>query len=168
MNGLKTTAIRQPQPNELLIVADLDDEAFSPFGTAESLETFEARLRAFPTGFVVLEANGEIAGYGCSEKWLDEREPQLDENPLETHQPDGTIFCITGMAVRLSHRGHGYGLAMLDRLIAIARHEGCVKIVLETTHAQGLYLKRGFRTTQSRYERGVTLDILSLDLEPTD
>jgi len=36
--------------------------------------------------------------------------------------------------------------------------------VLETTHAQGLYLKRGFKTIQSRSERGVTLDIMELDL----
>ena len=96
--------IRQVQENDLPEVASLDYEAFSPYGTAENPETFSLRFKAFPSGFVVLIENGEIAAYGCSEKWLTEREPGLDENPLDTHKPDGRIFCITGMAVRIKHR----------------------------------------------------------------
>jgi len=156
--------IRQVRENDLPEVADLDYEAFSPYGTAENPETFSLRFKAFPTGFVVLTENGEIAAYGCSEKWLTEREPGLDENPLDTHKPDGRIFCITGMAVRIKHRGKGYGLAVLDYLMQIARNEKCTKIVLETTHAQGLYLKRDFKIIRSRTEREVTLDIMALDL----
>ena len=158
--------IRQVQQDDLPSVADLDYEAFSPYGTAENPETFIARFKAFPSGFLVLEENNEIVAYGCSEKWLTEREPGLDENPLDTHKPDGKIFCITGMAVRIRHRRKGYGLAVLDSLIRIAKSENCIKIVLETTHAQDLYLKRGFITTQSRNEREVALDIMSLNLEP--
>lgn len=157
--------IRHVQEEDLPEVADLDYEAFSPYGTAENPETFLLRFQAYPSGFVVLIKNGEIAAYGCSEKWLTEREPGLDENPLDTHKPDGKIFCITGMAVRIKHRGKGYGLAVLDYLIEIARDERCVKIVLETTHAQGLYLKRDFQIVQSRTEREVTLDIMALDLK---
>ena len=124
----RPVAIRQVQHNELSIVADLDYEAFSPYGTAENPETFVSRFEAFPSGFVVLTEGDEIAGYGCSEKWLAEREPGLDENPLETHQPDGKIFRITGMAVRIRHRAKGYGLAILDSLIQIAKREQCTKI----------------------------------------
>lgn len=160
--------ICQVRENDLSEVADLDYEAFSPYGTAENPETFSLRFKAFPTGFVVLTENGEIAAYGCSEKWLTEREPGLDENPLDTHKPDGKIFCITGMAVRIKHRGKGYGLAVLDHLMQIAKNEKCTKIVLETTHAQGLYLKRDFKIIQSRTEREVTLDIMALDLKHDD
>jgi ribosomal protein S18 acetylase RimI-like enzyme len=157
--------IRQVQESDLSNVADLDYEAFSPYGTAENPETFTLRFKTFPSGFVVLTEGSEIAAYGCSEKWLSEREPSLDENPLDTHKPNGKIFCITGMAVRVKHRGKGYGLAVLDYLIQIAKHEQCTKIVLETTHAQGLYLKRDFKTVRSRNERDVSLDIMSLDLK---
>jgi ribosomal protein S18 acetylase RimI-like enzyme len=160
--------IRQVQENDLSSVADIDYEAFSPYGTAEKPETFAQRFKAFPSGFIVLTEDDEIAAYGCTEKWLAERQPGLDENPLNTHKPNGKIFCITGMAVRIHHRGKGYGLAVLDQLIQIAKRERCIKIMLETTHAQGLYLKRGFRTIQSRIERGVTLDIMTLDLEYGD
>jgi len=157
--------VRNAREQDISAVAEIDAEAFSPYGTAEKPETFQLRLTAFPDGFIILVADNEIAAYGCSEKWLTEREPGLDENPLATHQPGGRIFCITAMAVKMKYRKRGYGLLILDKLIEIAHREGCKKIVLETTHAQGLYLKRGFTTIQSRTERGVSLDVMSLDIE---
>jgi len=160
--------IRQIREIDLPDVADLDYEAFSSYGTAENPETFALRFKAFLAGFIVLTEDNEIAAYGCSEKWLTEREPGLDEDPLDTHKPNGKIFCITGMAVRIKYRGKGYGLAILDHLIQIAKRERCTKIVLETTHAQGLYLKRGFKTIESSNERGVTLDIMALGLKYED
>jgi N-acetylglutamate synthase-like GNAT family acetyltransferase len=96
---------------------------------------------------------------------LIEREPGLDEDPATTHHLDGRIFCITGMAVKMKYRKRGYGLVILDKLIEIAHREGCRKILLETTHAQGLYLKRGFTTVQNRAERGISLDVMSLEIE---
>jgi len=157
--------LRNARDQDILAVVEIDAEAFSAYGTAEKPETFQLRLTAFPHGFIILVADNEIAAYGCSEKWLTEREPGLDEDPMTTHQADGRIFCITAMAVKTNFRERGYGLLILDKLIEIAHREGCRKIVLETTHAQGLFLKRGFKTVQSRTERGVSLDVMSLDIE---
>ena len=157
--------VRNAREQDISAVAEIDAEAFSPYGTAEKPETFQLRLTAFPDGFIILVADNEIAAYGCSEKWLTEREPGLDENPLATHQPDGRIFCITAMAVKMKFQKRGYGLLILDKLIEIAHREGCKKIVLETTHARGLFLKRGFKTVQNRTEREVSLDVMSLDIE---
>ncbi len=157
--------VRNARDQDIPAVAEIDSEAFSPYGTAEKPETFQLRLTAFPDGFIVLVAENEIAAYGCSEKWLTEREPSLDENPLVTHQPEGRILCITAMAVKTNHRGRGYGLRILDKLLEIAHIQGCRKIVLETTHAQGLFLKRGFQRIQNRTERGVSLDVMSLEIE---
>lgn len=157
--------VRNAREQDISAVAEIDAEAFSPYGTAEKPETFQLRLTAFPDGFIILVADNEIAAYGCSEKWLTEREPGLDENPLVAHQSDGRILCITAMAVKIKYRNRGYGLLVLDKLIEIAHREGCKKILLETTHAQGLYLKRGFTTVQHRSERGISLDVMSLDIE---
>lgn len=158
--------VRNARDQDIPAVAEIDAEAFSAYGTAEMAETFQLRLTAFPNGFIILVADNEIAAYGCSEKWLTEREPGLDENPLATHQPEGRIFCITGMAVKKKYQGRGYSLLVLDKLIEIAHLEGCKKIVLETTHARDLYQKRGFKTIRNRTERGVSLDVMSLDLKP--
>jgi ribosomal protein S18 acetylase RimI-like enzyme len=157
--------VRNAREQDISAVAEIDAEAFAPYGTAEKPETFQRRLTAFPEGFIILIAENEIAAYGCSEKWLTEREPGLDENPSVTHQPEGRILCITGMAVKKKYRGRGYSLLMLDKLLEIAHREGCKKIVLETTHAQDLYQKRGFKTVQNRMERGISLDVMSLDIE---
>ncbi|HEY9527910.1 MAG TPA: GNAT family N-acetyltransferase [Anaerolineales bacterium] len=157
--------VRNARDQDLPAVVEIDTEAFTPYGTAENPETFQLRLRAFPDGFIILVADNEIAAYGCSEKWLTEREPALDENPMVTHQLDGRILCITGMAVKKKYQGRGYGKRVLDKFLEIAHGERCQKIVLETTHAQGFFLKRGFKTVQKRTERGVTLDVMSLDVE---
>jgi N-acetylglutamate synthase-like GNAT family acetyltransferase len=157
--------VRNAREQDVPAVVEIDTEAFSPYGTAEKPETFQLRLTAFPDGFIILVAENEIAAYGCSEKWLLEREPGLDEDASMTHQRDGRIFCITAMAVKKKYRGRGYSLHVLDKLLEIAHNHGCRKIVLETTHAQELFQKRGFKTVQNRTERGISLDVMSLDIE---
>jgi ribosomal protein S18 acetylase RimI-like enzyme len=157
--------IRNARDQDIPAVAEIDAEAFAPYGTAEMAETFQLRLTAFPDGFIILVADNEIAAYGCSEKWLTEREPAMDENPLTTHQPEGRILCITGMAVKKKHRGKGYSLLVLDKLMEIAHNEGCKKIILETSHAQDLYRKRGFEVVRNHTERGISLDVMSLDIK---
>ena len=165
MSDTTKVLVRNARDQDISAVVEIDAEAFTPYETAEKQETFRLRLTAFPDGFIILVAENEIAAYGCSEKWLTEREPGLDENPLTTHQPDGRILCITSMAVKKDYQGRGYGLRTLDKLIEIGHREGCRKIVLQTTHAQGLFLKRGFTTVQNRTERGISLDVMSLDIE---
>ena len=157
--------VRNAREQDIPTVVEIDTEAFSAYGTAEKPETFQLRLTAFPDGFIILVAENEIAAYGCSEKWLDVREPGLDENPVETHQPGGRILCITAMAVKKKYQGRGYGLLVLDKMLEIAHNEGCRKIVLETTHGQDLYQKRGFKTVKNRTERGTSLDVMSLDIK---
>lgn len=165
MSNTSKILIRNARDQDISGVAEIDTEAFAPYGTAEKPQTFQLRLQAFPDGFVILITENEIAAYGCSEKWLTEREPGLDENPLVTHQLDGRILCITAMAVKKKYQGRGYSLLVLDKLIEIAHREGCRKIVLETTHAQDLYQQRGFKTVHTRTERGIALDVMSLEIE---
>jgi ribosomal protein S18 acetylase RimI-like enzyme len=157
--------VRNARDQDIPTVAEIDAEAFSPNGTAETQETFKLRMTAFPNGFIILVADNEIAAYGCSEKWITEHDPVSEETPLKSHQPDGRIFRITTLAVKTKYRKRGYGLLILDKLMEIAHHEGCRKIVLETSQAQGLFLKRGFKTVRNRTDRGISLDGMSLDIE---
>jgi ribosomal protein S18 acetylase RimI-like enzyme len=166
MSDTTKILVRNAREQDIPAVVEIDTEAFSPYGTAQEPETFQLRLTAFPNGFFILVADNEIAGYGCSEKWMTEQAPGLDKNPLETHQPDGRIFCITAIAVKMKYRKRGYGLLILDKLIEIAHLEGCKKIIVETPHAQGLFLKRGFTTVQHRTKHGISFDVMSLDLKP--
>jgi ribosomal protein S18 acetylase RimI-like enzyme len=157
--------VRNARDQDIPAVVEIDTEAFSSYGTAEKPDTFQLRLKAFPDGFIILVADHEIAAYGCSEKWLTEREPGLDEDPVVNHQPEGRILCITALAVKTKYRGRGYGSRILDKFLEIAHGERCQKIVLETAHAQGFFLKRGFKTVQKRMERGISLEVMSLDID---
>jgi ribosomal protein S18 acetylase RimI-like enzyme len=157
--------VRNARDQDLPAVVEIDTEAFSPYGTAEKPETFQLRLRAFPDGFIILVADNEIAAFGCSEKWLTEREPGLDQNPFATHNLDGRILCITAMAVKKKYQGRGYDARILDKFFEIAHGERCQKIILETPHAQELFLERGFQTVRKRAERGASLDVMSLDVD---
>jgi len=160
--------IRNARDQDIPAVVEIDAEAFAAYGTVEKPETFQLRLKTFQNGFIILIAENEIAAYGCSEKWLTEHEPGLDENPATTHHIDGKILCITAMAVKTNFRGRGYGLLILDKLIEIARRENCGQIILETTHAQGFYLKRGFKLIRKRTKGEISLDVMSLTLKLHD
>ncbi|MBP6209027.1 MAG: GNAT family N-acetyltransferase [Anaerolineales bacterium] len=157
--------IRSARDQDIPAVVEIDSEIFAPYGISEKPETFQLRLNVFPDGFIIMVADNEIAAFGCSEKWLVEREPGLDENPQITHQPEGRILCITAIAVKMRFREMGYDLLMLDKLIEIAHREGCKNIVLATAQMQGLYLQRGFKKVKSRTERGALLDVMSIDIE---
>ena len=165
MSNNTPVLVRNARDQDIAAVAEIDAEAFTPYGTAEKPETFHHRLTAFPDGFVILVTDNEIAAYGCSEKWLTEREPGLDEDPVVIHQPEGRILCITTLAVKMKYRGRGYGSRILDKFLEIAHGERCQKIVLETAYAQGFFLKRGFKSVQKRMERGISLEVMSLDVE---
>jgi ribosomal-protein-alanine N-acetyltransferase len=165
MSDTTKILVRNAREQDLPAVAEIAAGAFSSYGTAEEPETFQPRLTAFPNGFVILVAENEIAGFGCSEKWLTEHEPVSGEDPFVTHQPDGKIFFITAMGVKKKYRGRGYGLVILDKLMEIAHLEGCKKVVVETADAQGLYQKRGFETVGHRTQGGTSLDVMSLDLK---
>ena len=165
MTDITKILVRNARDQDILAVVEIDAEASSPYRTAETPETFQRRLDVFPNGFFVLVADHEIAAYGCSEKWQTEREPGVDENPPINHQPDGRIFSITALGVKMKYQGRGYRLLVLDKLIEMAHLEGCKRIVVETTHAQDSYQKRGFRTVRSRTEGGTSLDVMSLDLK---
>ena len=75
--------VRHAREQDIPAVIEIDAEAFTPYGTAEKPETFQLRLTAFPDGFIILVADNEIAGFGCSEKWLTEREPRLEHELLD-------------------------------------------------------------------------------------
>jgi GNAT superfamily N-acetyltransferase len=156
--------VRLAKQEDLDETCSIDYEAFSPYGTAEIPSIIKARWEVFPQGFVIAENKGYIIGYGTSEKWRYKHEPVMDENPFKSHYTDGRFFCITAMAVRRDWQGLGVGSLILETLIQIAKNEECQAILLETTHAQSFYFKRGFHAIGKREQMKTTLSILVLDL----
>lgn len=165
MSANTKVLIRNAREQDIPGVAAIAAEAPPAHGSAEKPETLQHRLTAFPNGFVILVAENEIAAYGCSEKWLTEHAPGIGEDPLQTHQPEGRIFWINAIAVKKKYEDRDYRLLILDKLIETAHLEGCRKLLVETADAQDFYRQRGFTTVQNRRERGISLDVMSLDLK---
>ena len=150
-------------------IAALDQEIFGAYGAQEEPAIIRSRLVTFGQGCAVLEgACGDgrpfIAGYLTTEKWAELREPALDEDPQESHRPDGGVLNITTLAVAPACQNLGLGARLLDSAIAIARQEGCRQIILETAHAERFYLRHRFRRIGARTERGIRMAIMVLDL----
>ncbi len=158
--------IRQATTFDLPEVIALENEAFGARGTAESPAVIQSRIETFPEGCVVIETDGKIIGYSSSEKWLDEQQPLLDIDASARHHTDGKIFCISSMAIFLAYRGQGFGLALLDHLIKLARHHSCTQMILSTVQAQEFYSKRGFRITDRLLEpnSNIALTVMKLNL----
>ena len=81
--------IRPAIEADLPQIIALDQALFGWYGAAESPTVIRRRLALFPEGFIVLAKQGQVLGYGSAEKWLQQREPALDEDPSVTHHPDG-------------------------------------------------------------------------------
>lgn len=63
--------------------------------------------------------------------------------------PDGHIG---RMAVLAEWRGKGVGMALLQRAIAVARHQGYRKVILNAQcHAIGFYLRAGFTVCSDEF-----------------
>lgn len=166
-------------------IVALDQKIFGEYGAQEEPAIIRSRLLIFPQGCVVLESHSmdvpaaaETLGYGArqssgrrfmagyltTEKWDMLREPTLDEDPRETHQPDGRVLHITTLAVDPTCQNQGLGTRLLDHAVAIARREACLQIILETARAEQFYLRHGFRRVYERIERGIKLTVMLLDL----
>ena len=156
--------LRTARPTDLPQIIAADAAVFGWYGAQEDPQVIAARLQVFPQACIVLEANGEFAGYATAEKWSSLREPVLDENPHETHDPAGSIFNITTLAVLPNQQRGGLGQALLKRLIEIARNEQCTQIVLETAHAEAWYARHGFLKVRERTQRGIRLPIMAMRL----
>lgn len=153
--------IRRATSADIPVVCDIDTVVFRPNGTAEDHEVIRARFQAFPEGFLVAEIDDKIVGYASCEKWATLHEPKMNENPLETHDPHGTILCVTAMAVVTDRQNQGIGTKLLGAVALTALNHRCSRIVLETVNASAFYRKHGYTILQERYQYGARLFVMA-------
>lgn len=172
----QAVTLRQATVDDWAQIVALDQLIFGSYGAQEDPEIIRARLSLFPAGCAVLEElsvrsdgngmlQGQILGYLTTEKWATIREPALDEDPYQTHQPTGTVLNITTLAIAPEHQKHMLGGRLVDHAIAVARQERCTTIILETAHAEQFYLRHHFTKLGERRQRGILLHIMRYTLE---
>ncbi|MCD8372269.1 MAG: ribosomal protein S18-alanine N-acetyltransferase [Clostridia bacterium] len=125
--------IREWRYEEILKISEMEKECFpkEPWSFQMLAESFESDNF---TGILASDG-GEILGYGGITINVDTAD-------------------IDNIAVSEPYRRSGVGSKILDRLIAIAKKNGCGKIFLEVrvsnSAAMSLYLKRGFKGVYAR------------------
>ena len=102
-------------------IMDIESCSFAS-GICEDEKTFLSRLELFNDGFYVLELNGRVAGYICSEIWEFQKDPDrrcfdLGHNIRDYHDVRGTELYISSMGLHPVHRGKGAGRYMFEQAL---------------------------------------------------
>ncbi|WP_319506379.1 N-acetyltransferase [uncultured Methanolobus sp.] len=125
---------------------------------AESRSVFFDRIKVFPEGFLVLEIDGEIAGYISSEMWehsenIDAERFCLNHTISEVHISGGSELYISSIGVIKKYRGKGYGKMLfselVERISSSYRIASIILIVSENWDAaRKIYENNGFLEIQ--------------------
>lgn len=146
----------RPATNDDLAAIALVESLSWPDGMAADVPRLSARLRAFPAGQLVAEAeSGGIVGYVAAQRitaaQLAASEPTFarltDQGRFTaSHHEHGEVYQLIGVAVLPTERGSGVARTLVDRQIEQARSLPGVKRIV------------GF-TRPARYHRHATRSI---------
>lgn len=136
--------IREARPEDLEEVTRIEAACF-PEEKAAGRDRMQARLAAYPSHFLILEAEGRAAGFVNG---IVSGLPDLEDRMFEDasmHEEDGDWQMVFGLDVLPEFRGRGYARRLMEACVARARREGRKGVVL--TCRPGLvemYSKFGF------------------------
>ena len=139
---MRWAEIREQYPNQWLIV--------------DALEAHTEGDRRKLDQMTVVEVCSDGAAALSRYQELHRQHPQREFYFVHTAREELDIRERYWLGLRRRYATHPTGTA---------RRHGCTTIILETTHAQGLYLKRGFSVVRERQERGVDLSVMRLELD---
>lgn len=157
----KPYTFREATLDDLSLIIELDQTIFGSYGGDEDPSIIAARLAVFPAGCAVMELeDGTVSGYLTTEKWFEAREPSLNEDPTETHKPNGTVLNITTLAIVPAFQNQRLGSQLLAYAEQLASSQGCHEVILETARAKRFYERHGYTLVGERQQQGVHLYIM--------
>jgi ribosomal protein S18 acetylase RimI-like enzyme len=95
----------------------------------EKTEIFAERLRLYPPGCLILEADRSPRGYAISHPWHAGGPPKLDRC-LGQIPAQPALFYLHDIAVLPSLRGCGFGTMLVDHLVQVAIQAGLPAMAL--------------------------------------
>jgi len=147
-------AFRNATVNDISSIMRIEYSSFSEV-ICEEEKVFIERIHTFPDGFRVMEYDGEIIGYICSELWeritaVNEELFTLGHSIKEQHKLYGREVYISSMGLNPKYRSLGLGKTMFDEFInyitaRLAHIESIILVVSEKwTNARRIYSSNGF------------------------
>ena len=166
--------MRPATPADWRAFVALDEEIFGWYGAQEEPAIIRSRLATFPQGCAVLEGRNSdgrpfIAGYLTTEKWSELREPALDEDPRESHRPDGRVLNITTLAVVPASPGaRDWAHGCWSTRFRWRGRRAAGRSSWRPRTPSGFYERHRFRRIGERTERGIRMAIMLLELNGGD
>ncbi len=121
--------IRHALPDDLNELARLEEISY-PKAESAARDSIRGRLSVFPGHFWLLEDGGELIGF-INGMATDEAQlaDEMYDRP-QMHREDGRWQMIFSVVTAPQHRGHGYAGLIMDRVIADARAQNRLGVVL--------------------------------------
>ena len=161
--------LRNARPDEAAAIARVEVTGW-PAELAADRAQIDCRLRVYPEGQWVAALEGRVVAVAWSQRigqaFLDATPHRFDALTdggtfADSHDPQGDIFQLIGVAVAPAERGSRLGRKLVDREIAFARGLPGVKRILGFTRPAG-YHRHGQLTIQQyaafHHESGRPID----------
>ena len=119
----KAYTFRTSLPRDLNDILKVEQTCFEP-DFCESPTVFTERLKVFPEGFIIMEFEGNVMGFFCSEIWnykenLSSKDFSLGHSIAKVHQEAGTELYISSWGIAPDFRGEGLGRELFDKSLEI-------------------------------------------------
>lgn len=145
---------RTARENDIESIMNIERSSFSA-DICEKEDVFIERIRVFKDGFYIMEYQGQVIGYLCSEIWnykekIDDSDFVLGHSIRTAHDTEGNEVYISSMGILPDFRGMGLGKLMFEEFLKyiIRKYEKIksqVLIVSENwNNARKIYIKNGF------------------------
>jgi len=146
--------LRKAEPSDLDEIMRLENDCFDQ-AIVESRSVYAERISVFSEGFLVLEAQGALIGFICSELWphqgaITQNAFSLGHSIKERFSAEASDLYVSSLAVAPNQRGKAYGKLLLETLIKslcdkFPSLRRCILLVgAQWPQALELYRKNGF------------------------
>jgi ribosomal protein S18 acetylase RimI-like enzyme len=140
----QTIKLREAAPADLDRCFEIERIAYQGHEAA-SREKISKRIAAYPEGFVVLEMDGEVAGFINSGATHDADLADDDFKELKGHDPDGPHVVVLSVAVHPDYQGRGYANLLMEHFVSKMKtlNKTSIHLICQTSLI-AMYSKQGF------------------------
>lgn len=145
---MPTLTLRNAAPADAKRCFEIEIAAYEG-DEAATLEKIATRIALYPQGFLILEADGEVAGFinsGCAHAVMMSDEAFKE---LVGHSPDAPNVVIMSVVVDPAHQGLGYSRQLMDAFVQrmTAMGKKTLHLMCKERHVE-LYKRMGYQYVQ--------------------
>ena len=145
---MPTLTLRNALPSDAARCFAIETSAYEG-DEAATLEKITTRIRLYPEGFLILEADGEVVGFingGCAHDVVMSDEAFKE---LVGHSADAPNVVIMSVVVDPAHQGKGYSTQLMTAFVQQMRERGkqTIHLMCKQQHVP-LYTRMGYQYVQ--------------------